>query len=160
MNWDALNPKFTYFTVSNHDLGAFAAFDFYRNTPNMLVFSAGGYGHVILKFIRDANGLFFCFGFRFGSIRGSANRYIFELICGLIYSALIVPKSANRHINRIEANRKPRNQSNSLRPFKCNNWANRFLNRWRLYVLETFQESSNRFLFIFNDNFKVKLAFL
>ena len=32
--------------MSNHDLGAFAAFDFYRNTPNMLVFSAGGYGHV------------------------------------------------------------------------------------------------------------------
>jgi len=51
---NALNPKFAYFTVSNHDLGAFAAFDFYRNTPNMLVFSAGGYGHVPIPLLSNS----------------------------------------------------------------------------------------------------------
>ena len=55
------------------------------------------------------NGSFFFFGFRFGSVRESANRYFFELICGLIYSVVIVQKSANRTENRIETNRKPRN---------------------------------------------------
>ena len=58
------------------------------------------------------NGSVFFFGFRFGprfgSVRESANRYFFELICGLIYSVLVVQKSANRTENRIEANRKPR----------------------------------------------------
>ena len=49
------------------------------------------------------------FGPRFGSVRESANRYFFELICGLIYSVLIVQKSANRTENRIEANQKPIN---------------------------------------------------
>ena len=55
----------------------------------------------------------FFFGFRFGSVLGSvresANRDFFELICGLTYSVLIVQKSANRTENRIEANRKPIN---------------------------------------------------
>ena len=48
------------------------------------------------------------FSVRFGSVRESANRYFFELICGLIYSVLVVQKSANRTENRIETNRKPR----------------------------------------------------
>ena len=52
---------------------------------------------------RDVDGSFFSsvfglirFGTRFGSVRGSANRYIFELICGSIYSVVIVNKFANR----------------------------------------------------------------
>ena len=74
---------------------------------------------------KDVNGSVFFFGFRFDSVRFADlwTDTFFELICGLIYSALIVQKSANRNIYRIEANRKTRNQSNSLRPFKCNNWA-------------------------------------
>ena len=82
----------------------------------------------LIKF-RDVNGSIFFFGFRFGSVLGSVRfadlrtDTFFELICGLIYCALIVQKSANRSIYRIEANRKTRNQSNSLRTFKCNNWA-------------------------------------